>query len=684
MPTTYAAPGARAAARAPQIGGANLDRTTAWPWCAREDVVGRGGTACTAARRGDHRARRSRVLLACALLSLVVTTACREEDGPTVDGLSIEGNAVVSDAEIRDAIVTTPSGWLPWAPKAHFDADEFRDDLDRIRALYNDRGYPDARVSDVQVTPSDDGSSVKLSVTIDEGTPVIVERLDLFGFDALHERAQAALGRRLPVKEGEPRNRAQVAESREMALRLLQERGYPYASVRMLEGPGSGPHRVTITVAAEPGERAVFGPVTVTGNQSVESKVIKEHLAFAEGEQFRASRLRESQRRLYNLELFQFALVDTPDTAEQPPVVPIRVTVSEAKPRRTRLGLGYGSEEKARAQFEWRHANFMGGARTAGVETKWSSLDRGVRLSFGDPAIGLPATQLRASLAQWWTYEPAYRRRTSGGRLTLSRDFSRESGWRGPIRTVVSGTYIGEYERYALTEAARDNAALRNDLIALGLDPDTAEASGTTSALAVDVERDTTRSALDPRRGYGLGLHVEKAGDLLGGSFDYSEVTATGRVYVPMGRRATWASRVRAGSLFAADSARIPFFKRYFLGGSNSVRGWGRYEISPLTENGLPTGGKSMTEASTELRVRAGRNLGFVVFLDAGTVRPESGDFGVSEWRYAAGPGLRYETPIGPVRVDLGYQLTPIEGLVIDGRPERRRWRVHFSLGQAF
>lgn len=646
----------------------------------RRWVTARGGC--------DRRASGARLAAIAGLCGcLALAAGCREEDGPTVRSLQVEGNEAVSGDEIEAVMTTRASGRLPWARREHFDEEEFRLDLQRVRDLYNQRGYPDAAITDVTIAPSDDGSSVALAFTVREGTPVTVERVDFFGLDLLPERAVERLRGRLPVQAGEPRQQAEIAESRDMVLRLLQERGYPYASVRALEGPGEAPRAVTVTLAAEPGPEAVFGPVSITGNVSVADKVIREHLAFEPGERFRASRLRESQRRLYGLDLFQFALVDTPDSGQLDDLsgaVPVAVTVTEAKPRRARLGVGYGSEEKARAQMEWRHANFLGGARTAALETKWSSLDRGARLTYTDPAMGRATLQFRAALSQWWNNEPTYSRRTSGGRFTFTREFAGDSGWRDPALTTVAGTYIAEYERYALTERALADVSLREELIALGLDPDTAEASGTTSALALDVQRDTTRNALDPRRGYGVSFHAEKAGNFLGGSFNYSEMMASGRVYVPLGESATWASRVRAGSLFAADTARLPFFKRYFLGGSNSVRGWGRYEVSPLTAGGLPVGGKSMTEASTELRLRFGSSFGAVVFLDGGTVRPGSSDFGIGEWRWAAGPGLRYETPIGPVRVDLGIQLTPIDGLVVDGKPERRRWRLHFSLGQAF
>jgi outer membrane translocation and assembly module TamA len=106
--------------------------------------------------------------------------------------------------------------------------------------------------------------------------------------------------------------------------------------------------------------------------------------------------------------------------------------------------------------------------------------------------------------------------------------------------------------------------------------------------------------------------------------------------------------------------------------------------VSPLTESGQPIGGLSVVEGSTEVRVPVGAKLSAVGFLDAGSVGRLPWRIDPDGLRVAVGPGLRYDTPIGPFRFDLGYQLTPIEGLLVKGRPEGRRWRAHISIGQAF
>jgi outer membrane translocation and assembly module TamA len=204
-------------------------------------------------------------------------------------------------------------------------------------------------------------------------------------------------------------------------------------------------------------------------------------------------------------------------------------------------------------------------------------------------------------------------------------------------------------------------------------------------ALAVDMQRNTAPNLIDARSGHVLRLHVEQAGRWMPGDFTYTEYSAEGRQYLTVGN-VVLAGRVRAGTIDAPGvlAANVPFFKRYFLGGSSSLRGWGRFQISPLTFSGTPIGGHSMLETSGEVRVPVFGQFAIVGFVDAGNVWYESFDINLDDLKVNVGPGLRYLTPIGPVRVDLGYQLTRIEGLLVDGKPEARGWRIHFSIGQAF
>jgi outer membrane protein assembly factor BamA len=252
--------------------------------------------------------------------------------------------------------------------------------------------------------------------------------------------------------------------------------------------------------------------------------------------------------------------------------------------------------------------------------------------------------------------------------------------------TTLSLTYANERESYTISQRALDDPTFRDELIALGLDPRTGKGSGTRSAISLDGGRNTTNNLLDARQGYVASLHLEQAGKWLAGSYDYYEITSELRLYRSIGDRIVAAGQARLGSIspYGNPETDVPFFKRYFLGGATNLRGWGRYEVAPLTQNGLPIGGHSFLNFSTELRANVWRSLGAVIFLDGGNVWSNRWDFNLNDLRYDVGPGLRYQTPIGPIRADLGYQLNPIDGLIVNGKKQPRRFRFHFSIGQAF
>ena len=611
------------------------------------------------------------------IMGVTCVAGCREEGDIQISGLDFNGVEQVDKGALTTALQTKQGSWIPWSRKRYFDRRAFEADLKRIVAFYRDRGFPEARVESFDVRLNDAQDKVDITVNIVEGEPIRVETIALRGFDVIPADRQRVLQEGMPLQPGRPLDRQLATASRERALNALRDDGYPYAEVTV-EEQEAGPRQRRLIFEATPGVLARFGEIDIRGYASVSEHVIRRQLTFKPGDRFTRRELRDSQRKLYGLELFEFVNVEP---LEEPVLmneeVPVRITVAEGKHQKVTTGVGYGTEEQARARARWDHLNVFGGAQQVGVEGKWSSLDRGVRVDYREPFFLSSRLSLNFDGQVWQAKEPVYDSKQVGGRAVLRYQPNQQTFW--------TFSLANERQQSTIEPEALADFTIRDDLIALGLDPTTGGSRGTLSALALDFSRNTTNSLLNATSGYVLNGHLEQAGKWLWGSYNFWSATAEGRHFLTFGRRVTLANRLRIGAIMptADDEANVPFYRRFFLGGSSSVRGWGRFDVSPLSE-GFPIGGLSMIEGSSEVRLPLMGKFGAVAFLDFGNVWRESKNFDFGDLRYAVGPGIRYQTPIGPARLDVGYQLNPIDGLLINGEPQKRRIRVHFSVGQAF
>lgn len=603
----------------------------------------------------------------------------------TVASLRFVGVERLHEASLREAMRTSAPSWVPFSKKPVYSAQALKDDAERIRALYVSRGFPEARVSRVVADVDPAERTAAIVITVEEGAPRVAGRVSFEGFDGVTPRQLDRVRRTSGFTSGQPLDEGWVAAMQEGTRHLLREAGHAQAAVHRRDDLGDA-GVIDVTLVAEPGPRMQMGEVEVVGLAAVDSDVVRRTLAFRPGDVFRESRLDETERALRDLELFDFAYVQPRRDAAVDNHVPIRVTVAEGRHRRVDMSAGYGTEEQARGEVSWRNVNVAGQGRTVGVEGRASSLEWGARASVLEPYIFTRHFSLGGSAQWWYENEPIYDMRTYGGRASLTwqrdtRDLPRSRG----ALTSAAVTVINDYTRYSVSDFALEDGEYRSQLIALGLDPETGRGQGTLVGLRLQLQRTSVLNPLDAERGTALTFAVERGGGPLSGDFDYTEVVGEARTYRRVPGRAVVALRGRAGVISSGDAqGAVPFFKRYFLGGSSSLRGWGRYDVSPLTSSGLPVGGLALVETSAEIRMPVWSSLALVGFVDAGNVWRESGDADLGDLRVSVGPGLRYATPIGPLRLDVGYQLTPIDGLMVRGKPESRNWRIHLSIGQAF
>ncbi|MEO6224104.1 MAG: BamA/TamA family outer membrane protein [Vicinamibacterales bacterium] len=633
------------------------------------------------------------LILACAWIIGSEGPALAQQAGRQikVKSIAFEGNVAFAPAALKSVIQTRQARRWPWSRSQAFDQRRLDADVSRLRAFYRDRGFPEVRVRLGEVTVTSDGSSVSVRFVIEEGPPLLIRSLVVEGLEGLPLTITEPAAH-LPLKAGDRLDNAVLLAARNQLAGLLREQGYPHVQVEVQDRATQAEARdhadVHLALKVTPGPETRFGKVTIDGLKKTKQVMVHRAVTFDEGELYRESEVNRSLRRLASLQAFEFVnLVPEAQAREsKSAVLPMVITLAEGKRHRYEFGVGYGTEDRFRTSFEWRNLNFLGNASQLVANAKYSRLQRGAGFGYEHPYLLRSGGTLNAQASAWWTFEPTFESRTAGGRIGVRHEFGR---LRRAGVGVVSGwdttfTYRNELLSYQVTPEALADLGSVEQLIAFGLDPVSGRGDGTAAGVSLDINRRELDVPTDPHRGTVFTMRVAHVAPWLGGTFKFDELLAEARGFVPIGSSIVGAVRVRVGTLPSRDATRIPYSERYFLGGASSVRGWGRYQISPTSEGGLPTGGRTLFEANAELRFPLIGPVGAVAFVDAGQVGADSWSVPIGDLRYAVGTGLRYTSLIGVARADVGYQLNPIPGLRVNGQTVSRRWRLHFSIGHAF
>ena len=463
----------------------------------------------------------------------------------------------------------------------------------------------------------------------------------------------------LPLRAGATLTDEVEKAAGERAVEILQNHGHPYAQASVAREPIDG-NRSRVIIRADPGPLGFFGPVDIAGNRRVDDRIIRRRLAYAPGDVFRRSAIEQTQQRIGTLGLFKSVEIRAHNIDNQPAEVPTLITVEERTPWQWNLGLGYAAGERLGLDARISHLNVFGSAGRADLQGRVSRIERTVEAAFTQADTWHPALSLSLQGRHQEIDERAFFVLSRGGQAAVSWQ------WTSEFASTVS---------YAVTREESD--------VDPSLDPLLGLQDGLLSAWSVDLNH---RRLLGGTPARTLSLHVEQAGGWMPGTFNYFSVIGEARhSRRAFDGRVVFASRLRLGSIDPmGDEADIPLLKRFFLGGSSEMRGWGIYELSPLSSSGEPVGGTSLLTATVEARVPIFKRLRGAVFVEAGNVWQDPWALRLGDLRYDAGPGLRFDTPFGLVRVDFGYQLRPLDGLRIDGQPQKSRWRFNFGVGEAF
>jgi len=489
---------------------------------------------------------------------------------------------------------------------------------------------------------------------------VIVEEVRLEGFDVLPPDVREHLDDALPLRAGVALTDETQKAAGERAVELLQNNGRPYAQVGIVREP-IDQTRSRVIIRAEPGPLGVFGAVDIAGNRRVDDRIIRRRLAYAPGDLFRRSAIEQSQQRLGASGLFKSIAIRAHDIDAQPAAVPTLVTVEEGSPWKWNVGAGYAAGERLAVDARISHLNVLGSARRVDVLGRVSAIERTGEVFFTQNDSWHPSLSFTLQARHQEIEQPAFFVTSRGGQAAVSWQWTRNLSTTGSYAVAVERSNVGS-----------------------SLGPLLGLEDGMLSAWSLDVDHRNVRP--DSSVADTVAIHFEQAGQWMPGTFNYVSMIGDARHYRSrLDGKVVFATRLRLGTIDPANGeADVPLLKRFFLGGSNEMRGWGVYELSPLSASGEPVGGKSLMTASAELRVPVFKRLRGALFVEAGNVWQDALSLRLSELRYDAGPGIRLDTPFGLIRIDIGYQLRPLEGLRIDGKPQRSRWRIILGIGEAF
>jgi outer membrane translocation and assembly module TamA len=492
-------------------------------------------------------------------------------------------------------------------------------------------------------------------------TGPLVEEVQLNGFEILPAEDRKAFAGDLPVRAGEVLTDESEKVAGELAIEVLQNRGHPYAQASVGRQP-AGAGRVRVIITAEPGTRGFFGPVEIAGNRRVDDRLIRRRLAYLPGDMFTRRAIERSQEQIASLGLFKSVGIGAHGVDARPAVVPTRVTVEERSPWQWNLALGYAAGERLSLDARISHLNLFGSARRLDFEGRVSRIERTAQASFLQADTWHPSLAFSAQLRHQEIDERAFFVKSRGGQAAVR--------WQWTAELATTTSYGVALERSRVDSSIALLAGLQD---------------GTLSAWSVDVDH-TKAGQGDDASSSLLTLHVEQAGGWMPGTFNYHTAMADARHSRRLADgRLTVAGRMRYGGIAAmGGEADIPMLKRFFLGGPEEMRGWGPFEIGPLSDQGVVVGGKSLFSIAGELRAPIAPRISVAAFVEAGRVWQDPWRIRLDDLLYDAGPGVRVTTPFGVVRVDLGYQLNRLEGLRIDGEPQKHRWRINLGIGEAF
>jgi outer membrane protein assembly complex protein YaeT len=634
--------------------------------------------------------------------------------------IDVVGNKRFDTATLRERMGTQVASMLQ--PHGRYSQAILANDLQAIKNLYLANGYESVKVSSEILNDYDDApGEMKIVVKVDEGPLVLVGRLGIRGAHAVGEEEIRSL---INTQAGQPFSEAAVAEDREVVMNDYFNRGFPSVQLESSATYADAAHtRMDVVYELHEGEREYVNRVLVSGVEHTKPHIVNRAVVIQQGAPLSQEKMLQTQRNMYDLGIFNEVqtAIKNPEGDEKDKDVLFQI--KEAKRWTINYGLGMeigtglntsqgGSPQgetgvSPRVILEVTRINFRGRDQSLIFKSHFGTLEKRASMSFDQPR---------------WFDLPNWRMT-----LTALYDNTRD------VNTFTSNRLEGSIQ---LTERATKATQLlyRFAYRRIKVDPNSFPAGFSPDLIPIYSQpvrvgmpsltylRDTRDDPVNSTKGTYNTSDIGVASSFFGSEADFGRLLVQNATYTKFHRTWVFARSLRIGVESPYGSLGfIPLPERYFVGGSNSHRGFAINQAGPRDPfSGAPLGGNAMVVNNIELRLPpaplpyVGDNLSFVLFHDMGNAFGTANQMWKNLWRFsqrdqqscrdtsaaatcdfsymsqAVGTGVRYRTPIGPIRMDVGYNLNPPVFPVKEpptGLPyseQVRHFNFYFSIGQTF
>lgn len=611
------------------------------------------------------------------------------ELSPKVWKVTIKGNEAYTDLVLNEVIanrsVTIWQRLQFWSKRYElYSEQEVRRDVVRLERFYQRRGFPNVRVRYFINTEQKVNKSWRTYVNFEiyEGRPILINSVQ-YEFVDFSDKEEITSDRlfsravdRNPYQSGRRFELIKQPEVEGLFLNTLKNIGYAFAKTQVTAEIDSIRYSAQIKIILDPGPPTKIGSISVTGNETVSERLVIRESALSTGQNFDQRRLNRAQQEIFSHHLFRFVTINIPEQARDS-TVDLEMRVRENPLRSLRLQGGVGTEELLRTSVSWTHRHPFGNAHSITISGRASFIEQRANVDYLFPYLFNTNSSIVISPFIQRLEEKNFLLLQAGATNSFVYQYSQN----------LAGTV--SYQFSTNEEAFGNKRAIFRDSVEVFRQS------------SIKFSGYFTQSILDQRDGWAIRPYFEISGFLNTGDINFQRASLDVRRFLSLSKTTQLALRANGSSLMSRENEKIPASLLFYLGGTNSVRGWGRWELGPkrpsFDEQGdfdhyIPIGGRYMFSFNTEVRQDLNfiyRGVGIAAFMDGGQLWRNEDEISLDDLRYGMGIGLRYNSPIGPIRLDFAHKMNPTDqdlgiynGVNFGGK--RARWVIHFNIGQAF